>query len=935
MHEPHSVGLTAQSRWGLFFGIISLIAVFGYIQPDIFWLRVSPMNGDGWSIKDPTVSWAAFMPSFREFKYELFHNANILWSNLRAMGQPMLGNGVQGAPLFPLSLALIWLPDQLFWTVMPMTRIFLIGVMLFLLARNFFNFPVAAALVFALLAAYNINVFRWINHPWTNGALSGVWYLYFMLRITFAQGFSPTRQTLHAIGLVLGIIGMVTNGFPEASALFAIIAAAVYLAIVLARFGEVLPSIASITKVMLLLHFVGFALCSVQIIALLEYIDYTQIMGLREGYISGTWQAKDAHPYALSQFSIFWKTEAQRRYLSFTVGVFGAYMALQGLLCLLMDFRKNGKVITFTGIAFILTMTLFAVKGFGLSDTVEWVFSKTPVLDVSHFPLYFSPLFYFGSAFFAALGLRAYFHSPSESKSYHAIKAVWALASFAIIVRTIEAYAQHFSNMKPRNFWINQLHGESFDFLWPLLPIVGGLIAFHIINAIRLRFLLVLAPYKLVAFLGSTLVLAGITLEQRHIVKGTYAGLDSRVLFRNDEELALLNQALEESGLERHQLRTRNQTGDYVQYGIATIDNGASAMLPPDLRRIRIAMYDAPYGGYLSLKDQRYPWSGWMVSNNLTLVHSTPFSEPDWGEYSSTTELQPTRPAQETGYVLKRQNPYYFFGFTNSFSKPHITRVWLKISNDGHLRWLEANIGHQTAKNVDGKLQTRTLWRAKLTVDELRTDQQYEVIVRLVDESSKRYQDLAPLPLSIAATTLEDPKLSKLDGKFLGRNDSGSRSAFLETNALPRAFVASSCDENVDNNTALIAMQKGIRLLNGHVLVNGEFAGVCDSYSNQFSAITVTEDKGSRLEFASVSGPAVVLINDSFYPGWKAEDLNTGEEFKIQRANVATRAIFLPEEKEYQLAMKYRPNWLLWVVLAKLLAMSAFVWHAFSLRRRF
>jgi hypothetical protein len=66
------------------------------------------------------------MPAFREWRYELLNHGNILWSNLRAFGQPMLGNGVQGAPLFPLNLLLIGLPDSLYWSLMPLLRLVLI-----------------------------------------------------------------------------------------------------------------------------------------------------------------------------------------------------------------------------------------------------------------------------------------------------------------------------------------------------------------------------------------------------------------------------------------------------------------------------------------------------------------------------------------------------------------------------------------------------------------------------------------------------------------------------------------------------------------------------------------------------------------------------------------------------------------------------------------
>ena len=156
-----------------------LVFSFAIIFPELFFLRLTPMGGVPSAIKDPAVSWAAFMPAFREFRYELLENGKILWSNLRSFGLPMLGNAVQGAPLFPLNLALIGLPDHLYWSVMPITRTILIGLGTHLLCRKIFGLSLIASLCFAFLAGFNINVLRWINHPWQNGLLAGIWYTYF------------------------------------------------------------------------------------------------------------------------------------------------------------------------------------------------------------------------------------------------------------------------------------------------------------------------------------------------------------------------------------------------------------------------------------------------------------------------------------------------------------------------------------------------------------------------------------------------------------------------------------------------------------------------------------------------------------------------------------------------------------------------------------
>lgn len=890
------------------------------------------MAGDLWSNKDGVVSWMAFMPSLREFRYELFEHGNILWSNLRGMGQPMLGNGVQGAPLFPLSLALIWLPDQTFWSVMPMVRIILIGLMLFLIARNIFKLPWAAALIFALLAGYNLNVFRWINHPWSNGALAGVWYFYFLLRVSLPDELSNRQQQWHALGLVVGIIGMVTNGFPEAAALFAIIILIIYIAVMIAEFTALKANFWTVCQRLALLHFVGFGLSAIQIIALLEYIEYTGVMGLRKGFISGAWKLEDAYPYTLSQLSLFWKTEAQRRYISFTVGTVGGFLALQGLLALILDGKRLGKMAVTVAIGFLLTMALFVLKGFGLSPTVEWVFSKTPVLDVSHFPLYFSPLFYFGSAYFAALGLATYYLEPRKSRTYHVAKAFWALASLVVLVRAVEGAAKLFSDMKPRGFWINQLHGEPFHFLWFVLIIAGGLIAFHLMHAIRIKALIRFLPYKFIAVLGSLLAVIGIGLEQAHTVKAKFAGTEHPKLFRSAEEFDALETAIEKSGIAKHEIRTRDESGLYVQKGIATLDNGVSAMLPGELRAVRKALYHAPYGGYVALRNQRHVWSGWLLSNNVSTVHSTPFSEPDWSDYHASTEFNPSLTRNQTEFILRRQNPLYFFAHINSFSKPGVTAIWLKFDDGNQVRWLKANTGNQTAKMVDGKVQTRTLWRVRQPLRAL-DGRSYTLTLRVVNQSNKTYQDLAPMPLTIE-NVAADAKYTAVNDELLIEYGDGAKSIFLEKNAMPRAFIASSCEEHSDASETVDFLKEGLAMLNGRIALSEPTDNVCEDYSNELKRIAILSDHGSELTFESIKGPALMYLNDSYYPGWKALDRNSGERFKILRANNAMRAVYLPEDKNYTLEMKYAPAWLIWVYLITLFSIVIFVLFLMKIGRR-
>ncbi len=914
-----------------------LLALFWVMHPDLLTLGESAMLGDLWALKDPSVSWSAYMPGLREFRYELIENGNILWSPHRGLGQPIFGNGVQGAPLFPLTLLQLWIPDQLFWTINPVSRIFVCAVMLFLCARNLFKLPWLPSLIFALLAAYNLNMFRWINHPWTNGALAGIWYLYFLVQVSLPNNFSAKRRCLHIIGLVLGVVGMVTNGFPEASAVFAFVVAFVYPAILIARWDELSATFSQTTARLLLIHLIGFGLSAVQIIGLLEYIDYTQVMGLRDGISSNALQPQDIEQYLNSQLSIFWKTELQRDYISFTVGVIGGFLALQGLLALILDRKRFGRITTSVGVGFLLCMAMFVTKSFGLSDAVEWVFSKTPVLDVSHFPLYFPPMFYFGSAFFAALGLMAYGYQASETRTYHVAKLMWVIVSFTVMLLAIRSVAIYFSAVGIKAFWLQQFSAQGFSFLWLFLLLTACLVVYHLVHLVSTGGLKKWLSGSSVALALGGIAAIGITLEQRHTVEANFVSIDNHRLFRTDEELAAVEKAVQASGLAKHELRTRDESGEYIQAGLATIDNGASAMLPADMRLIRRALYDAPYGGYIPLRKAYYDWSGWLLSNNVTAVHATPFSNKDWSSYQASDSILPQHVRDDSNIEILRENPALFADWVVGFSKPESTDVWAKFSDGVNERWLLTNNGGKRVKVVGNATQTSNLWRIRLPIHEL-PENKYQITLRVVDKTQNVYQDAAPIRLSIGQrenaageSVIKQPK-----DRLLVQYDNGTRSMYLEHNALPRAFIASSCEHHNDPNDTLEMLKQGLPVLAGKIAINSDSDAFCADYRAEFARTPILSDGGSKLSFSKITGPALLFVNDSYYPGWQARDALSSDTFQVHRANVAMRAVLLPKAKDYQIEMFYQPTWLYLVQVITGLAVLLFIaliWNTLRERR--
>ena len=155
-------------------GIAFSLVVITVLFPDLVSLINSPMFGTNLTLQDSSVSKWVFIPDLKVLKYEVFNNYNFLWSNLKGLGMPLLGNGVQVAPMYPLTLICLLVPDPYFWNVFVIARWLILGVGSFLLAVRCFGLGKTGGLLFVLTFAFAFYELRWLNHPFLNGIAGGV-----------------------------------------------------------------------------------------------------------------------------------------------------------------------------------------------------------------------------------------------------------------------------------------------------------------------------------------------------------------------------------------------------------------------------------------------------------------------------------------------------------------------------------------------------------------------------------------------------------------------------------------------------------------------------------------------------------------------------------------------------------------------------------------
>ena len=100
---------------------------------------------------------------------------------------------------------------------------------------------------------------------------------------------------------------------------------------------------------------------------------------------------------------------------------------------------------------------------------------------------------------------------------------------------------------------------------------------------------------------------------------------------------------------------------------------------------------------------------------------------------------------------------------------------------------------------------------------------------------------------------------------------------------------------------------------------------VCQNHQATMERVQISSDRGSSLILEEIQGPTILVLNDYFYPGWQAVDQKSGQSIEINPANLAFRAMTLPDNRSYRVVLNYRPYWLNFSKTALFSALSVLV----------
>jgi hypothetical protein len=745
-----------------------LLLAFAF--PKILFLQATPMASSTWGLQDPPTSSMVFIPGKKAVKYETQHSGQMLWTNLQGMGLPLLGQEIQVAPLFPLTILLSGLPDLAYWNVFALARLFLTGLGTLLIATELLSLSWLGAAIFTISFTYGMFSLRWINHPFLNGMLAGVWEIYFLWKAAERKSqraaWDKNRIGILA-GLTLSFYSLLCCGFPESTTLFLIIAFFVTTPVLIQglrkRPGALILDLG-------LSHLLAIALASPQLFALFEFLHQT----------SPNYRAEQG----LSQLpgGSFLSMITRDRYgpngnapLLHHFNLIPIFLFLLGLVASAVQLSKskakwdrpmNGCL----GAA--LCAIFFVLKVFPIWPAFNVFWGSLPVLKSCWFTVYFLPLFLWSFAYFAAVGASRLFSLQQNRR----LPTAWVVASVFLVLVLFVLGRIHTGD---------SLHNRpSENRVW----IAKGLLCFTAFLAIYYWFLRCLkrgsaqAHFLALGIAAAILAFAENELGRPHDYVSTR---DPEYRLLIDHHSDATHDFFVRKGISTLDYRERSENGDYLNAGIATLDMGASAIIPERLRLLRVSLFSSNWDGYLPLKKELMPYSYALTSAALYAV-----------------------PVANTHEIIRlAQNP-----------------------NEREIGFVGADLWFQ---------DKTTLSRAYLAKRCIPSSG--------MSESQRILTD--PTVFSLGAVIVED--LNPDESKF------------------------------------------------------------CANYKKAaIQMIPIESDQGKVVQLSPIQGPAILVLNDNYYPGWKVIDQKHDSPLEIKHANLAFRAVILPDRREYNLKFEYRPPWL-------------------------
>lgn len=547
------------------------------------------MGSGTWEIQDPAVSELVYVPGFQTLRNELMNHHQLFWSSLRGMGQPLLGNEVQVAPLFPLTLLTIALPDPLFFHVFCLLRFVLIGCLCLLIGSQVLRMSRLGAFVFMVCFGFAVYVLRWINHGWLNGLLSGLLYMFANDALLKHLKKGERLKIKHLFLLTGAVYCMLTNGFPESALMAAMLSFFVMTPEVVRALVKKEVNAALYAFYFVLCHLTGALLGNAQVLALVEYLK-------EHGTAFGT--SFRAGPGA-AQFekglkTVFFMVTRVMDSLppGSTVHFFNLIPLFLSLIGLSKLVRRK-KVSTFD-LGALLCLVFAIIKLFPTWDWFNNVVMGIPLFKETWFVVYFFTLPIWFVAYFAARGAEVLETSLEEKR----VPSRVFIGSFVLVAGLL-------AFVIPYHWEVNWFR------LSKLVLLYAGFAAgtwYAIRGGMRHR--------NFGFLIGLFLVAELLSVHPPHFVPYWAPNYELAFGTKTSKKAETL---LKDAGVSLIDSRDQSGAGRFAAFGLGSMNDGSPAIVTERARRYLQALYFQMdgWGASMPVHDQKFIYSYPLTAVNV------------------------------------------------------------------------------------------------------------------------------------------------------------------------------------------------------------------------------------------------------------------------------------------------------------------------------
>lgn len=594
--------------WSGYF-LTSLLLCFVFFPYFFLGLKSPMMAPHSWALSDTVVSHMVFIPGLKSFKFQLFHNGQILWNNLRAMGMPLLANEIQAAPLFPLTWLFLFLPISLFWNFFVIAKLLLASTFGIYIARRILGFNFYTSLFFLFNFCFGMYVLRYMNHPWHNAFIAGLLYWIFLDQLK-----QKAQSIKTFLGLSFSVYCLITAGFPSNSVLMGLLVTLIVVAD--GTFNKTLKkNFKWIFLTYLMAHVVGLCLGSSQVFSLLETLKQTAVSFRKD---IGLYQVKS--PILFLGMIFRFANGLAPFEIIHVFRILPIFFFVTAMIVLIRN-----RLLYHWDKIMLLVFAFAALKYFPIFPIFNKFMGSLPILDRTHFTIYGFCFFILPFSYFSARGLAFWIEKKLHSNILYASLGIVVLLIFGAFF-----YARREAcEINPLRFAL---------LIFPLSVLLSYLIKGRLFYSKPKGIFLLIAAFMLEFLFTQP---SGFISTKDPFYKANLMG-----------EISSPELSQQISPEEKINFRIQEANGVYADSGLATADVGATAILTERQQIFRNTLFEVPWEGYLPLEKSKFSYSNplqatsffWDSKNqkiNKDLNHSRAYLA------SSCTAVENLKKAQE------------------------------------------------------------------------------------------------------------------------------------------------------------------------------------------------------------------------------------------------------------------------------------------------